>query len=490
MTGRLRLLPLLLAAAATLLLAMVGATIATERAQALICKKNCLPPPEEGFEEELPPKEPPPPPAPTPPPTRSMLVIGVGWNTGDPRTSAELTPSITLSSNNGWAEFLNGTVNEFFAQQAAPAPFKKWQPTKGGEYIIQPPKGIVPPGEREQRCAIVQEKGETDAGGSEFIDSVVSQAETKARQAGFNPDAYTTLVVHYSNQSVQCFGGIQSGRRTVIASRSSAKHELGHYEGLGHATFLRCRDASGRVVTLSNECKTFPYSDPYSAMGSVTERAFGAIHANKLGWLNNQFFDVTAGDFARTFFLRPFTGTVRAERALRLRDGGTTYWLEYRTRDGVDAPAFGSGAEAEVDGLVIHREPAPGESQLLDMTPGTEFGTGRDDGKNAPLPIGRSWDVPGGEMKITVNSADLTGVSVTLASRRLTVPDVRGMEVERAYAILRGAGFNPAPWQPVIDQTCSYIGTIAEQEPFPGTRWLPEQPVRLGVGEHPPFPCP
>ncbi len=484
MTERSRLLPLLLAAVATLLFAAAGATIAAEQAHALKCKPACIPPPEEGFEEERPP------PQPTPPPTRSMLVIGVGWNTGDPRTSAELLPSNSLVSNNAWVEFLNGTVNDFFAQQAAPAPFKKWQPMKGGEYMIQPPAGMILPGEREQRCAIVGEKGETDAVGSEFIDSVVNQAETRARQSGFNPDAYTTVVIHYSNSNVQCFGGVQRGRRTVIASRSSARHELGHFEGLGHATFLRCRDASGRVVTLSNECKTFPYSDPYSAMGSITDRAFGAIHANKLGWLSSQFFDVVAGDFTRTFFLRPFTGSVRTERALRLRDGGTTYWLEYRTRDGIDNPAFGSGAESELDGLVIHREPAPGESQLLDMTPGTEFGTGRLDGNDAPLPVGRSWTVPGGEMMITINSAGPSGVSVTLATRRVTMPDVRGMEVERAYASLRNAGFDPAPWNPVIDQTCSYLGVIAEQEPFPGTRWLPEQPVRLGVGEHPPFGCP
>jgi PASTA domain len=485
MTERSRFLPLVVAAIA-LLLATLGATIAVEQAHALKCKPACIPPPEEELPgEELPP---PPPPKPTPPPTRSMLVIGVGWSHPDSRYASP------LAGNQAYVDHVNGHVNEFHSQQAAPAAFAKWQATNGGEYMIDAPKGIVTAEERMQgRCKKTNDTGELEGGG-EFTDSLVSQAEARARQNGFNPDAYTSVMIQYENNTVHCFAGLQLGRRILTTNRlHTPAHELGHQAGLGHAAFLRCYDQSKQPVTLSGDCRVFPYGDPYSSMGG-TPRAFGAIHANKLGWLNGQLIDVTAGDFTRTYFLRPFTGSVRADRALRLRDGGSTYWLEYRTSVGVDDPVFSRNAQLEQDGLVIHREPSPGQSQLLDMTPGawnpTNPEDGRHDGNDAPLAVGRSWVLPSGEMKVTVNSAGSEGVSVTLATRRVTMPDVRGMEVERAYAILRNLGFDPAPWNPVIDQTCSHIGAIAEQEPFPGTRWLPEQPVRLGVGEAPPFPCP
>ncbi|MGB7684709.1 MAG: PASTA domain-containing protein [Solirubrobacterales bacterium] len=486
MTERSRFLPLVVAATAALLFAAVGATIAVEQANALKCKPACIPPPEEELPgEELPP---PPPPSPTPPPTRSMLVIGVGWNHPDSRYESRLT------GNQAYVDHVNDRINDTFTKQAAPAPFVEWRATNGGEYMIEPPRGIVTAEEHAQgRCAKTNDTGILEDGG-EFTDSLVRQAEAEVRQRGFNPDAYAMVMIQYENNAVHCLAGVHLGRHILVTNRlGTPEHELGHHAGLGHAAFLRCYDQSKQPVVLSGDCKAFTYGDPYSRMGGGP-RAFGAIHANKLGWLNNQFYDVTAGDFSRTFFLRPFTGSVRSERALRLRDGGATYWLEYRTSIGVDDPVYSRNAQTEQDGLIIHREPSPGESQLLDMTPGSWNPSnpedGRHDGNDAPLPVGSSWNVPGGEMKITVNSAGPSGVSVTLSTRRVTMPDVRGMEVERAYAILRNLGFNPAPWQPVIDQTCSYLGTIAEQEPFPGTRWLPEQPVRLGVGEHPGFGCP
>ncbi len=135
MTERSRFLPLAVATAA-LLLAAVGATIAAEQAHALKCKPACIPPP-----EEEPPGEELPPPPPKPAPTRSMLVISVGWNHPDFRLESRSDPDPTQ-----YVDYVNGHVNEFFANQAAPAPFGKWQAADGGEYMIEPPKGIISPG--------------------------------------------------------------------------------------------------------------------------------------------------------------------------------------------------------------------------------------------------------------------------------------------------------------------------------------------------------
>jgi PASTA domain len=471
MTERFRPLPLL-AAIATLLLAALGATIAADETQALKCRPSqCLPPPE----EEAPGEEPPP----KFEPTRSMLVIGVGWNHPDFRYESQ------LSGIQSYVDYVNGYIDDTYTKQAAPAPFLKWKATNGGEYMIAPPRGIVTVEEHQQgRCAKSEDTGQLENGG-EFTDSLVSQAEAKARQQGFNPDAYAMVMIQFENSAVHCFAGLHMGRRILTTSLLPIEHELGHHEGLGHGNFLRCY-AGGQPVSVSGECKTFPYGDPYTAMAKEP-RAFGAIHANKLGWLNGQFFDVTAGDFTRSFLLRPFTDPAHAERALRLHDGGTTYWLEYRTAIGVDEEMYCRCSS--MDGLVVHREPAPGVSELLDMTPGSfNENEGKTDSADAPLPVGRSWVLPSGEMKVTLNSMGSAGASVTLATRRVTVPNLIGLGVDRAAAIVADAGLWSRGFHPVIDHTCNLIGVVATQQPSPGTRALAGTEVSLGVGEADPNP--
>jgi PASTA domain len=487
MTGRLRLLPLLVATTATLLVAALGATITAEQAHALKCKPACIPPPEEGFEEEAPP---PPPPSPPTPPPKTALVISVGWSTGG-RGSSELVPG----ENQGYVDYMNNHMNEWFAQSASPASFQPWKVSSGGSYMIEPP--VIPPGQPPQ-FGDDSPRNCTEEEQHRFFEEVFSRAEGRARQNGINPDSYTVVVVEWL--SPICYGGRREGRRIGLTNRTHAMHEFGHYHGLGHANLLRCKDEFGNRVPLSTNCIEKEYWDPYDAMGSVTrltnEMSYNAMHTNQLGWLTGQFFDLTAGASTRTLTIKPFTAPAHTERAIRLRDGATTLWIEYRTELGIDGSEFTGHIFPPEPGVVIHRDMPGGVSQLLDMTPGSVLreanGVLNEDGDvfDAPLPAGQTWGNPLGEMQVTVNSAGSEGVSVTLATRRVTMPDVRGMEVERAYAILRNLGFDPAPWNPVIDQTCSHIGAIAEQEPFPGTRWLPEQPVRLGVGEHPPFGCP
>lgn len=287
----------------------------------------------------------------------------------------------------------------------------------------------------------------------------------------------------------------------LLADTGSTTHELGHFLGLGHANSLRCKDASGNTVPLSANCEEDEYGDPFDAMGdggkegrSFDRLPFNAAFAKYLGWLNDQFFDVRV-PATGSYTIKPFIGSgFSGQRAIRLQDGPTTLWIEFRRPIGLDGGEDSPLLKFPLStgsGVFIRREVSKSsglfgsrpETQLLDLTPGLQT--------SFSLEGGQTWANPIGEATITLNQFGPEGATITVGSRRtVTVPDVRGLDIERAYAILRNAGLNPAPWQPVIDPTCSYINTIAEQEPFPGLKVFPGTEVRLGVGEHPGFGCP
>ena len=485
MTERLRPLPILPAAIATLLLAVLGATIATDETQALKCSPGqCLPAPEEEPAEEAPPAEEPPLPKPNP----TMLVIGVGWDNG---VSAESSP-LEAGRNANYVNYLRGPFHEWFAQQAAPLPFRRWSVTNGGEYMIAPP--MLPPG-------ATNDPFDPDFRGCEnlhFVDEIWARAEAKARQNGFGPDQYTAVVVQWS--APFCFGGVfatDDRRHFGLTKPERALHEFGHYYGLEHANLLRCRDVAGQIVTLSDTCNSLEYLDDWSAMGKYSiDAAFNAVNASTLGWLNGQFFDVVAGDFTKTYFLRPFTDPAHSERALRLVDGKQTLWLEYRTELGVDHETFSGHKFGPEQGLVVHRQGLGGVSQLLDMTPGsrnreTKEGLVADpvaDVEDAPLPVGQTWAVPGGEMKITLNGVSSAGASVTISSRKVTAPDLRGLAPSQVSAALEASGLRFGGWRGTPDWFCSNIGRVVDQYPYAGARVLPETTtVSLTLGEEPPY---
>jgi hypothetical protein len=428
--------------------------------------------PEEVVEEKLPPPK-----TETPDPNRSILVLGVGWNTSSPDTSAIVdtgAPAI-------YANTINGRVNDWF-RQSVPT-FQNWKASAGRAYRINPPAFANP---------LLPASCDPNV----FFKEVADQAEAKARADGFNPDLYKLVVVEWqgyfcdttSRGGTGGMGGIQVGRRIGLAEANTApQHELGHYLGLEHATSIACTDSRGASVPLSENCASTEYGDSYDLMGRGTG-AFNAVYANQFGWLDSQFTDVAAGDFSASFTLRPFTGAIRERRALRLRDGKATLWLEYRQQVGIDAPFYNGRNISATPGLIVHREivnPKNGKpiSQLLDMTP-------TQDPANAVLPVGQTWSNPLGEMKIRVDSAGPEGVTVTISSQRVTVPDVRGMSAAKAEAALLAAGLKPTGFQGITDPTCNYIGVVAATSPGAGARLMPGTPVTVALGQKDPTrPC-
>ena len=115
--------------------------------------------------------------------------------------------------------------------------------------------------------------------------TIASQADAAARLAGWP-------VGNYDHGSMPCRrSGARSdlricpahapGWRTCNADRRA---QLGHNLGAHHANSYRCTDAGGVPVTLSDQCISVEYRDPFTIMG-VPARLMASWHRAQVGHL-------------------------------------------------------------------------------------------------------------------------------------------------------------------------------------------------------------
>lgn len=445
---------------AAALLLVVSTVALPQGASAEPCVPECLPPPEEDPETPPPPK---------PPSGPRMLVVNIGWETGSERTSAPLSTSTLINH----VEHLRNDVNPWF-QSVSPL-FKPWAIVAAGSYTIAPPVTLVKSG----GCDLAPNL-------ASFKTDLFAAGDAAARAHGFDLGAYNAVVYVWSRNV--CFGleGFADPvtRRVGLPVTNATQHELGHLLGLPHANLARCKDASGNYVTLSNRCESIEYGDTFDTMGTTNNGIFNAIYQNRLGWMNGEVARVNAGDFTQSWTLKPMSEPGQGLRAVRLVDGPTTLWFEYRQPTGGDTPRV-PRQQGLAHGVLVHRE-VEGRSEILDMTPQDPFGEFEQPGLRA----GQTWENPLGEMKITVTSRSLTAATVRVSSRRVTVPEVRGLGADHAKAVLEAARLKPVGFGPVVDPTCSFVGVVAQQEPFANSRVLPGTAVNVSIGERDPFlPC-
>ena len=152
-------------------------------------------------------------------------------------------------------------------------------------------------------------------------------------------------------------GGVLTLHNT--ASGFVITHELGHTFGLGHSNFLYCSDGA-RDGNWSNVCKALEYGGTIDVMGNVeTTSPLSTYHQWRMGLISDEFIYQSWVNESVTLSASDVYGSTRA---IFIRDGKATYWIEYR-RD------FGQYKA----GLVIYRTDPPPNSAIDSPNPSDFF---------------------------------------------------------------------------------------------------------------------
>jgi hypothetical protein len=198
-------------------------------------------------------------------------------------------------------------------------------------------------------------------------------AQAQAAADGFVAGNYEMLM-YFLDPPGPC-GGITGtpGNPSIVwypsglFSPGAVVHEIGHTFGRMHANALNCFDANGNRVSLSNNCQTVTYGNPFTAMGESGLRGYmsGFEKGNSFeNWLEPWNVQTITGNGAYT--LAPLEQPSALPLTLRIPRDWQYIYLDFRRTFGFD---FLTGS---YDGVIVYLGPDfNSESQLLDMTPGT-----------------------------------------------------------------------------------------------------------------------
>jgi len=126
-------------------------------------------------------------------------------------------------------------------------------------------------------------------------------------------------------------------------------HELGHALGLGHSNLMRC--TNGAADSNWNNCRAVEYGGTIDLMGNVdVSTPLSTYHQWRIGLLKES--DIRQSWKSETIEINA-VDVYGKPREIFMRDGKSTYWIEYRTAS--------LGYKA---GLVIYRTDPPPSSSI------------------------------------------------------------------------------------------------------------------------------
>ena len=200
-------------------------------------------------------------------------------------------------------------------------------------------------------------------------------------------------------------------------------HELGHTLGLGHTNLLRC-PSNGSDGQWAN-CNAIEYGGAVDVMSNVDVKGpLSTYHQWRMGIIKDS--DVKQVWKTETVDLK-YTNAATGTRAIFVRDGKQTYWMEYRkAADGytpglaiyrTDPPPASSVVSPNVsDGVDAPNEAVTSDVWLMNLDSFRYSSTAATSG-SPTLPNGRTFLDSSGNISVSAVQKDADTISVTVTRK-------------------------------------------------------------------------